>query len=81
MALIQRPARPFAHLLPDVAIQIRDKAVAFQRRNEGNRRHLGPVGPDPARQRLRPDDQAVHRAALGLQVEGDLVVGESILKF
>ena len=80
IAHVERVPGPFADLLPDVLVQIRDEAVALERGDEGDGRNARAVGLDPAGQRLCADDLPVYRAALRLQEEGDLAVDQRVLE-
>ena len=67
-----------AHFLPDILVQLRDIAVAFQYRDEHCGRNDAQYRVVPAHQRLGTDDLAGVQLIPRLQEEGELVLAQAV---
>ena len=66
--------KPSAHHIPDVKVQIGNKAVALQKGNKFSRLYDAPYGMVPSDQRFQSDNLSRQHIALGLGVEDKLPV-------
>ena len=78
-AHVQRQTQPFGHMVPDVGVQLGDKAVAFQQRDELSRRDDAPGGMPPADKRLTAHQLAGEHVDLRLHIDTELVVFQTVL--
>ena len=78
--LVQALSQPRGNALPNVLIERHHKAAFLERRDKGAGRDEGAVLVNPACERLGANDLAGFHIDLGLQVVGNAIVGEGVLK-